>query len=73
MITTKVHPHAHGAQFSQSVEVDLFAHVPVGRRCDARDNVVVIPATEVLVLHSGAVVHGGVEDLGHLAVEHSVQ
>lgn len=55
---------------SQSVEVDLLAHVPVGRRCDARHDVVVIPAAEVLALHGGAVVHGGIEDLGHLAIEH---
>lgn len=66
----KVHPQTRKAHVSQSVEVDLFAHVAVGCQWHARNDVVVVPASEVLVLHGSAVVHCRVKDLGQLSVEH---
>ena len=56
--------------YSQSVEVYLGADVAVGRRHDARHDVVVVPAPEVLVLKKGAVVQLGVEMCGERSVEH---
>lgn len=50
---------------SQSIEVDLRADVLVARReRNPRDDVVVVPATEVLVLQGGAVVQPGVKTSG---------
>lgn len=58
---------------SQSVEVDLGSDVLVGhRRRKARDGVVVVSASEDLVLHGGAVVHLGVEVPREIAVKDPV-
>ena len=55
---------------SQSVEVYLGPDVMVGRGHYARHDVVVVPAPEVLVLETGAVVHFAVEARGQQSVEH---
>ena len=57
--------------YSQSVEVYLDADVAVGRGYHTRDDVVVVPAAEVLVLEKRAVVHLGVEACSERSVEHS--
>ena len=59
--------------YSQSVDVDLGPDVCVGRGHDERDDVVVVPATEILVLEAGAVVYLAVEVRGQRSVEHPAQ
>lgn len=56
-------------EYLQSVEVDLGAHVRVGQRYDARHDVVVIPASEALLLEKCAVVQVTVESSGERSVE----
>lgn len=59
--------------FLLPVQVDLGADVVVGGRHNARHDVVVVPATEVLVLEAGTVVHLRVELLAQPCVKHPVQ
>ena len=44
----------------------------IGRRHNARHDVVVVPASKVLVLQAGAVVHLGVELCSERSVKHPV-
>lgn len=44
----------------------------IGRRHNARHDVVVVPVSKVLVLQAGAVVHLGVELCSERSVEHPV-
>ena len=58
---------------SQSVNVDLGAHVGVPPRGDSGDDVVVVPAPEVFLLQGHAVVELGVELLGKRVIEYPAQ